>query len=93
MHTARSGRPDPRKGHGEGVNLSRPFVVTQACRRDTLYLRLTRRKARPVKVRESKGVLEIRWRGRAPKPLRPGAYGVLCISQGERLDSFTVQAA
>ncbi len=57
------------------------------------HLRLTRRKARPVTIRESKGVMEIQWCGRVPKAFRPGSRNLLCISEGRWVDSFTVQAA
>ena len=57
------------------------------------YLRVARLKARPVTIRESKGVMEIRWRGRVPKAFRPGRSSLLCISEGQWVDSFTVQAA
>jgi hypothetical protein len=57
------------------------------------HLRVTQTKARPVAIRESKGVVEIRWQGRVPKAFRPGRYGLLCISRGRWMDSFTVQRA
>lgn len=57
------------------------------------HLRLTRRKARPVTIRESQGVMEIVWRGRVPKTLKPGSRNLLWVSEGRCIDSFTVQAA
>jgi len=53
------------------------------------FLRVTGRKARPVTIREDKGVVEIRWHGRTPKPFRPGACGLVCVSEGRWMDSYT----
>lgn len=54
------------------------------------FLRVTRRKARPLTIRESSGIVEIEWKGRVPKPFRPGTHGLLCISEGEHVDVFSV---
>lgn len=79
----------------EGVRLhtAEPEKMVHFVDQLFFFLRLTRRKARPVTIRESKGIVQIDWRGRTPKPFQPGACNVLCISEGRWVDSFTVQGA
>ncbi len=54
-------------------------------------LRVLGWKTRPVTIRESQGVMEIKWSGRRPKAFRDRL--VLCVSEGAHVDLFQVAAA
>lgn len=54
-------------------------------------LRMVGWKTRPVTIRESQGMMEIKWSGRRPKAFRDRL--VLCVSEGQHVDYFQVAAA
>lgn len=70
----------------EGVRLvtDDPEKVIRFVDQLLFFLRVTRRKARPVTIRESKGVMEIHWYGRTPKPFRPGTHSFLYLGWSMR---------
>ena len=54
-------------------------------------LRMLGWKNRPVTIRESQGIMTIKWSGRRPKAFRDRL--VLCVSDGQHVDLFQVAAA
>lgn len=53
-------------------------------------LRMVGWKTRPVTIRESQGIMMIKWSGRRPKAFHDRL--VLCVSEGQHVDLFQVAA-